>query len=63
MARSNRLPSQENTKKILDRWDKVKERVDKLVQKKIDPIYFELAGKFAAWLKESNYMPWILEMR
>ena len=30
-------------------------------EKEIDPIYFELAGKIAGWLKESKYVPWILE--
>jgi len=61
MARSNRLPNEENTKKILGRWNKVKERVDKLVQKKIDPIYFEWAGKISPWLKDSPYAPWMLD--
>jgi len=54
-------PTTEEAQKVLDRWEKTKERVDKLVEKKIDPVYFELAGKYAAWLKESKYMPWILE--
>jgi len=62
MARSNRLPSEENTKKILDRWNKVKERIDKYVkEKKIDPIYFELAGRISAWMNTSQYAPWLLE--
>jgi len=61
MARSNRLPNAQNTKKIVDRWNKVKERVDKLVEKNIDPIYFAWAGKISPWLKDSPYAPWMLD--
>ncbi|MFC2011037.1 ATP-binding protein [Chloroflexota bacterium] len=61
MGKAEWLPNAENTKKILDRWNEVKERIDKLVEKKIDPIYFEWAGKITPWLKESKYAPWMLD--
>jgi len=55
------VPNAENMRVLADRFEKTKKRIDTLTKKEIDPIYFELAGKIAGWLKESKYMPWILE--
>ncbi|MDD5288887.1 MAG: 4Fe-4S binding protein [Dehalococcoidales bacterium] len=41
--------------------EEVRARVEKLVQKKIDPIYREIAGKIEPALKDSKYVPWMLE--
>jgi len=62
MRKTTAIPTPENVKKVAGMWERAKERADKLVEKKIDPAYFELAGKVAPWLKEkSKYAPWILE--
>jgi len=56
------LPTPENVKKMADRFEKTKQRVGKLVEKKIDPVYFDLAEKIGGIrCKESKYAPWILE--
>jgi len=56
------VPSPENMKILTDRFEKTRQRLDKLVAKKIDPVYFEMAEKIGGvWCKESRYAPWILE--
>ncbi|MFC2011063.1 ATP-binding protein [Chloroflexota bacterium] len=61
MGKVNKMiPSPERLEEYTDRLMKIKERVDKLAEKKIDPIYFEVAGSISPWLRESK-APWILE--
>ncbi|MFC2011388.1 DUF362 domain-containing protein [Chloroflexota bacterium] len=62
MAKNPGIPTEEKIQGVRDRLSKAREKVDKLVQKKIDPVYYELAGKVAEWAKDSNYIPWILEL-
>jgi len=51
---------------MLEAHEKVKERTNELIKKKIDPIYSELVGHYAeltgqSWANDSKYLPWILE--
>jgi len=56
------VPIPENLKELADRFEKTKQRLDKVVAKKIDPVYFDLAEKIGgARCKESKYAPWILD--
>jgi len=62
MEKSTAVPSPENVKKMADRFEKTKERIDKLCEKKIDPAYFDLAEKVGGDVaRNSKYAPWILE--
>ncbi|MFC2011242.1 DUF362 domain-containing protein [Chloroflexota bacterium] len=62
MAKSPAIPTEEKIQGVKDRLKIADERCKELTKKKIDPIYYELAGKVSAWLKESRYVPWILEL-
>mgnify|MGYP001134827082 CR=1 FL=1 len=55
------VPTQEKIEKLKDHWLEVKKRADKLCKKKIDPIYFEWAGKITEWLRDCKYVPQMLD--
>jgi len=55
------VPNAENVKLLVERFENAKERVAPIIEKEIDPIYFDLAEKVGGWVaRESKYAPWIL---
>ncbi|MFC2011492.1 hypothetical protein ACFLUR_04335, partial [Chloroflexota bacterium] len=64
MAQKSLVPTPENIKKLSDRMEKNKVRVDKIVEKErpgLDPVYTELAVKVGGeWLRKSPYAAWML---
>ncbi|MFC2011491.1 DUF362 domain-containing protein [Chloroflexota bacterium] len=55
------IPTKEKIAKLKESWQVTKKRADKLVEKKIDPIYTEWAGRIQPWLKDCIYVPHVLD--
>ena len=53
--------SNEKAEEVIKRMDETIEKVKQMVKREIAPIYKELAGKIEERLRDSKYLPWILE--
>ena len=52
----------EKLEEIRRMGDEASKKVQKIIKKKIDPIYSEILGKIEEGLGKDKYLPWAMEM-